>query len=166
MYFKMSFFALVRSCSEEHFAIYRHSTSICLLGNYASRQYDVCCRESDSSSSCITMDNFANNRREVDEGECTSTEQFFSFSSLELSERTIWHLSEHDMFDTDSFQFFHAMPTCLDHASDLSIFSFCEDDAESVRAYSTDFTGLCLDKFLFLEGILRGCTTWRGSSRA
>jgi hypothetical protein len=102
-------------------------------------------------TSPISMDHLADDRRIIHEGKCSTTEEFFSFTALELSVGTIWHYSEEYMFDADTLEPFDLMTTSLDHTTDLSIFTFCEDNSKCIRARTFYFAGKCLDKFRELE---------------
>lgn len=63
------------------------------------------------------------------------------------------------MLDTDSLELFYLITTGCHHTSDLSIFSFLEDNTKSVRAHSLHLRRLCLNKLL---GSLscRTCRSW------
>lgn len=146
MDFEVSFFGLIRSCSEKYLIIEGDTTSKGLSWYYTGWESYIGSREAKCMPDSIAVDNFANYRREVHEWECSSTEELFSLASFELSIGAIGHLANHDMLYADSFESLDAMSTCLDHTTNLSIFSFSEDDAKCISAHASYFTRLCLDE--------------------
>ena len=96
------------------------------------------------------MDDDSHDRIDIDQWETGSSQELFSLSPLEISVRTLWHISELNMLYADSFEFFDFMTASLDHSSNLAVFTFCEDYGKSIRAHSLHFAGEGLDKFPYL----------------
>ena len=148
MDFEVSFFWLIRTGSEKYLSVDCHATGKGLIWDDTWWKNNICCRKTYTMTSSITMYHFSRNRSKIHKWESSSSEQLFSLTSFELTISTIGHLSEHDMLDTDAFELFDLMATGLDHTTNLSVFSFFEDDTKSIGTDSFYFTRLSLNKFL------------------
>lgn len=97
------------------------------------------------------MDDDADDGVKIHQRDRSTAEELFSLSALEISIGTLRHLTQLNMLDTDALQFFHFVSTCLDHASDLAVFSFGEDDREGIGTGSFYDAGGGLDKLRFVR---------------
>jgi hypothetical protein len=80
-----------------------------------------------------------------DKGQTSTSEELFSFATLEISIGPFWHISEEDMLDTDTLESLDLKTARLNHPSNLSIFSFCQNNQKGIRTHTLYFTRRGLD---------------------